>query len=54
LLGLRPVVAAQTGKWNEVLRGVREMEPFGRLLTIHTQPNWPRYELIEDDNLIDF
>ena len=54
LLGLGPVVADQVGKWNEVLRGVRKMEPFGRVLTVHSQPNWPPYELVEDDNLIDF
>jgi Protein of unknown function (DUF4038) len=53
LLGLRPAVADQVRESNVVLREVRRMDPFDRVLTVHSQPNWPPYELVEDRALID-
>ncbi len=54
MLGVGPAVADQVKRWNEVARGVRAIEPFGRPITVHSQPNWPPYELLEDLDLADF
>lgn len=54
LLGLEPIVSAQVAGWNRVARGVRQLEAFGRPITVHSQPNWPPYRLIEDEALVDF
>jgi hypothetical protein len=53
VLGLRAAVADQVRAWNAVLHGVRQIEPFDRVLTAHSQPNWPPYELVENPDLID-
>ncbi|WP_246222509.1 DUF4038 domain-containing protein [Phytoactinopolyspora limicola] len=47
-------VAAQLAGLNEVARGVRELEPFGRPITIHSIPARQPWEFLEDDRLVDF
>jgi hypothetical protein len=53
MLGVRALVAEQLAKWNQVMREVRQLDPFSRVLTVHSQPNWPPYLLVEDSDLID-
>jgi hypothetical protein len=54
LLGLRSAISEQVGRWTQVARAVRALEPFGRPFTVHPQPAWPPYEVIDDPGLIDF
>lgn len=39
---------------NEVARGARELDPFGRPVTIHSQAGGHPWLPLEDDNLVDF
>jgi hypothetical protein len=51
---LASTVTEQTRMVNEVARGVRELEPFGRLITIHSIPGVQPWEVLDDDSLVDF
>jgi hypothetical protein len=53
LLGLRAAVSDQLSRWTQVARAVHELEPYGRLITIHPQPTWPPYDAV-DPELVDF
>lgn len=54
LLGMRTQVADQVAGWNAVARAVRSLDSHRRPITVHPQPLWPPYELIDDPTLIDF
>jgi hypothetical protein len=53
LLGLRSLVSSQVHAWNEVARALGASDPFGRVVTVHSQPNWAPYKLLEDPALVD-
>ena len=54
LLGLRSAVSEQVGRWTQVARAVRALEPYGRPFSVHPQPAWPPYNVIDDPSLFDF
>jgi hypothetical protein len=53
LLGVGALAGEQVAQWNQVLGAVRRLDPFGRVLTVHPQPNWPPYALIRNHDLVD-
>jgi hypothetical protein len=53
MLGLGALATDQVSRWNRIARAVRSMEPFGRPITVHSMPNWPPYEFIENPDVID-
>ncbi len=54
LLGQRGAVSEQVARWNQVLHALRALDPFGRPITVHPQPSWPPYEIVDDSELVDF
>jgi uncharacterized protein DUF4038 len=49
----REMVSEQLRRVNDVARGVRELEPFGRPITIHSVPDVQPWENLDDDSLVD-
>ncbi len=47
-------VSEQLRRLEEVARGIRRLDPYGRPVTVHAQPGKPPWEYFENEGLIDF
>lgn len=50
----RAAIAHQLKAVNDIARTVRDTDPFGRLVTIHSVPRAKPWEFLEDESVVDF
>ncbi len=48
------ITTEQLERVTPLARGVRELEPFGRLITIHSVPGAPPWQFLDEEGLVDF